>query len=204
MSNNEFIAYFLNERKLQYDDQLVQELVLNWFKLAIQWIEQRVDFLYMYAYTEFTLPQGEFSINLPPMTKRIIHVIDKERKLKLVESPFDIEEAIVCEPAVPTRIRATDLKLYFNRKAKEDIDYVMSYYKYTYENQQFMEPSSTHPLIQNYPKLVFYTMAFYMDDYYRDERQARIDLAMAEDMLKRARSSERSKTGATGQLSIKL
>lgn len=204
MSNNEFITYFLNERKLQYDDLLVQELVLKWFKLAVQWIEQKVDFLYMYAYKEFALPQGEFSIDLPPLTKRIIHVIDKKRKLKLVEGSFDIEEAIVCGPAIPTRIRATDLKLYFNRKAKEDIDYVMSYYRYTYEDQQFMEPTSTHPLIQNYPKLVFYVMAFYVDDYYRDEKQARFDLAMAEELLKKARSNERSKTGAIGQLSIRL
>jgi hypothetical protein len=82
MTNQEFIDFVIRDKKVPYDDTLLTQ-IWNYFKIAIQDLETRIDFEYNHKITLFTVLKNNFYINIPENVKYIKSVYDKTNKQEL-------------------------------------------------------------------------------------------------------------------------
>jgi hypothetical protein len=82
MTNQEFIDFVIRDKKVPYDDTLLTQ-IWDYFKIAIQDLETRIDFAYNHKTTLFTVLKNNYYITIPENVKYIKTVYDKTQKQEL-------------------------------------------------------------------------------------------------------------------------
>jgi len=80
MTNQEFIEFVIRDKKVPYDDTLLAQ-IWNYFKIAIQDLETRIDFTYNRKTTILTALKGNNFIVIPDNVKYIVSVYDKNENM---------------------------------------------------------------------------------------------------------------------------
>ena len=205
-NNREFIEFVLDHKKVQYDPSFFDGLAKQYFILTIQEVEQAVDLTYMRSTAEFTLGQGQYIYQFPQSVhiKNIKHLVDKKRRVKLFPFVFDIETALTFPEGVPSTFWFDEGIIYFDRKAVEDIEYIVTYYKYTYNDPNLTSLEALHPLVKNYFNLILYRYLAYIDHFYHDSQSMALNLQLFSTELTKTKRNEFTKSGRYGNIYFKL
>jgi len=70
MTNQEFIDFVIRDKKVPYDDTMLIQ-IWNYFKIAIQDLETRIDFAYNHKTTLFSVLKDNHFIAIPDNVKSI-------------------------------------------------------------------------------------------------------------------------------------
>jgi len=195
MTNQEFIEFVIRDKKVPYDDTLLAQ-IWQYFKIAIQDLETRIDFTYNHKTTILTALKGNNFIDIPDNVKYINSVYDKKRKYELygdgdVKS-FYLMFDITTEGHPDTYFYdAVDKKLYFSSPLADNKDYIIDYYVYTYDDNTLISPTATHPLLQENFELLNLTMAMLIERFYSADFNLEAKLKEYLEANERARQERR-------------
>lgn len=170
MTNQEFIDFVIRDKKVSYDDALLSQ-IWQYFKVAVQDLETRIDFAYNHRTVLFSVLTGNHFINFYENVKYIKSVYDKTRKFELygdkdTKSFFLLFDATVS--GVPERYYydANDRRLYFSCSLSDNTEYVVDYYVYSYDNDILFAPDNTHPILKENLELLNTAMGVLIERYY--------------------------------------
>jgi hypothetical protein len=201
MTNQEFIDFVVREKKVPYDDALLSQ-IWNYFKIAVQDLETRIDFAYNYRTSLFSVLKNNYFIIFPENVKYIKSVFDKTRKVELYGDKdtkaffllFDAESK-----GYPQRYYydAVDKRLYFSCSLVDNNEYVVDYYTYTYDNDTLFAPNSTHPLLNENFELLNLTMGMLIERFYSADINLEAKLKEYFEINERARQEKRKYSKTT-------
>jgi hypothetical protein len=172
MTNNEFVSLVIEDRKVPYNDQLLN-LVYSYFKLVIEDLEKKNNFNYMRRSALFTLLKDNYTIDFIEDIKVFNEVVDKQRKMKLTG-----DEDTKMMFAYSTDIRGIPSRflyipntssiggtLYFDCPVIENTDYIVDYYVYTYRSN-LVDPDQSHPLLFENKTLLLHSLSYWIERYF--------------------------------------
>lgn len=169
MTNQDFIELVVRDKKVPYDNNLLTGLLYQYFKNAIEFLEKQIDFDYAERTSLFTVLKDNYSI---PFTtekvKKIYTLFDKTHGFELYG---DYDTTIFYrmfedKPAIPKRYVVSNNTIYFSTPLKENTEYVIRYFVFTYNNPVYVDLDKTHPLIEINPQLLISTLGLFIDRYY--------------------------------------
>jgi hypothetical protein len=195
MTNQDFINFVIRDKKVPYDDTLLSQL-WDYFKIAIQDLETRIDFAYAHRTTLFTVLKDNYYINIPDNVKYIKSVFDKTRKQELYGDKDTKAFFLMFDTNFkdyPTRYYydAIDRKLYFSCSLVDNCDFIVDYYVFTYDNQALTDPNITHPLLKENFELLNLTMGLLIERYYSADFNIEAKLKEYMEANERARQERR-------------
>jgi len=195
MTNQEFIEFVIRDKKVPYDDTLLAQ-IWNYFKIAIQDLETRIDFTYNRKTTILTALKGNNFIVIPDNVKYIVSVYDKKRKYELygdrdIKSFYLLFDTSTTGNPDTYFFDAVDKKLYFSRTLADNNDYIIDYYVYTYNDTTLTSPTATHPLLNENFGLLNLTMAMLIERFYSADFNLEAKLKEYLEANERARQERR-------------
>jgi hypothetical protein len=195
MTNQEFIDFVIRDKKVPYDDTLLTQ-IWNYFKIAIQDLETRIDFAYNHKTTLFTVLKDNYFILIPDNVKYIKTVYDKTQKQELygdkdTKAFFLMFDATA--KGYPNRYYydATDKKLYFSCSLIDNNDYIIDYYVYTYSDDTLTSPTASHPLLTENFELLNLTIGLLIERFYSADLNIEAKLKEYMEVNERARQERR-------------
>jgi hypothetical protein len=201
MTNKEFIDFVIRDKKVNYDDALLSQ-IWNYFKIAIQDLETRIDFAYNHNTALFSVLKNNYFIQFYGNVKYIKSVYDKTRKTELFGDKdtkaffllFDAESK-----GFPQRYYydAVDKKLYFSCSLVDNNEYVVDYYVYTYDNDYLLSPDNTHPLLNENFELLNLAMGMLIERFYSADINLDAKLKEYLETNERARQEKRKYSKTT-------
>ena len=168
MTNQEFIEFVVRDKKVPYDNNLLTDLLYRYFLSAIETLEKSIDFNYMERSSIFTVLANQYEIKINEIIKKIATLIDKTHNFEL----YGDDDASVFyllfqdKPAIPNRFVVSNNTIRLTTPVKENTDYVIRYYIYTYKDNNYIGLDKTHPLIEENFQLLLTTLGSYIDRYY--------------------------------------
>ncbi|MBX0312748.1 MAG: hypothetical protein JHC31_13440 [Sulfurihydrogenibium sp.] len=201
MTNREFIDFVVREKKVPYDDALLSQ-IWNYFKIAVQDLETRIDFAYNYRTSLFSVLKNNYFIIFPENVKYIKSVFDKRRKVELYGDKDTKSFYLMFNAEVvgyPTRYfyDAVDKKLYFSCSLVDNSEYVVDYYVYTYDNDTLFTPDNTHPLLLENFELLNLTVGMLIERFYSADINLEAKLKEYFEINERARQEKRKYSKTT-------
>jgi hypothetical protein len=195
MTNQDFIDFVIRDKKVPYDDTLLSQ-IWNYFTIAIQDLETRIDFAYAHRTTLFTVLKDNYYIDITDNVKYIKSVFDKIRKTELYGDKDTKAFFLMFDASLksyPTRYYydAIDKRLYFSCSLVDNCDYIVDYYVYTYDNTTLTDPNATHPLLKENFELLNLTMGLLIERYYSADINLGAKLKEYMEVNERARQERR-------------
>jgi hypothetical protein len=195
MTNKEFIDFVIRDKKVPYDDTLLTQ-IWDYFKIAIQDLETRIDFAYNHKTTLFTVLKDNNFINITDNIKYIKSVFDKTRKKEIYGDKDTKAFFLMFNPDVkgyPERYYydAKDKKLYFSCSLVDNNDYIIDYYVYTYNDATLTSPTASHPLLNENFELLNLTMGLLIERFYSADLNIEAKLKEYFEVNERARQERR-------------
>ncbi len=195
MTNQEFIDFVIRDKKVPYDDTMLTQ-IWNYFKIAIQDLETRIDFAYNHKTTLFSVLKGNHFIAIPDNVKYIKTVFDKKHKQELVGDKDTKAFYLMFDTTAkgyPNRYYydATDKKLFFSCSLIDNNDYIIDYYVYTYNDNILTSPTATHPLLNENFELLNLTIGLLIERFYSADFNIEAKLKEYMEVNERARQERR-------------
>jgi hypothetical protein len=195
MTNQDFINFVVRDKKVPYDDTLLNQL-WTYFTIAIQDLETRIDFEYCRKTTLLTVLKDNNYINIPDNVKYIKTIYDKSNQQELFGDK-DTKSFFLMfnsnEKGYPNRyyFDSVDKKLYFSCSLINNNDYILDYFIYTYDNPTLTSPTATHPLLNENFELINLTMGLLIERYYSADLNLDAKLKEYFEVNERARQERR-------------
>jgi lipopolysaccharide export LptBFGC system permease protein LptF len=195
MTNQEFIDFVIRDKKVPYDDTLLTQ-IWNYFKIAIQDLETRIDFAYNHKTTLFTVLKDNYYISISDDIKYIKTIYDKTNQQELYGDK-DTKAFFLMfnsnEKGYPDRYYydAVDKRLYFSCSLINGNDYVIDYFIYTYNDTTLTSPTATHPLLNENFELLNLTMGLLIERFYSADFNLEAKLKEYLEVNERARQERR-------------
>ncbi len=167
MTNREFIEFVIRDKKVPYDNNLLSSILYQYFKSAIELLEKQIDFNYMEKTTLFTLLKDNYELPLPDNIKKVVSLYDKTHLFELYgdDDTSAFYKMFSDKPAVPRKFIVSNNKILFPTPLKENTDFVVRYYAFTY-NTDLVSLNNSHPLINENFQLLLSTLGLFIDRYY--------------------------------------
>lgn len=209
MTNQDFLNIILDDKKVQYDENLLNNVLYNYFMLSIQDVETDIDFNYMLSYAEFN--ETEYPILLGDFTsiKYVKSVIFNDIELVRV----DVDEIFRGKPGYPSAFSTLHSSILNNNQNKLAIVFDKTpttpfiarvvFYRFTFNDTTLTDKTASHPLLSVAKDLLYFKLASYIDRYYNDLTNLQADLSMYERALQKARALQHHKSGRFEKLIVK-
>jgi hypothetical protein len=200
MTNEEFVRLVIEDRKVPYNEQLLN-LAFFYFRLVIEDLEKRNSFNYMRRSSLFTLLKDNYFVEFTEDIKQFNEVIDKQHRMKLLgDEDVRVMYAYATDiKGVPSRFlylpntNSIGGTLYFDCPAAENTDYITDYYVYTYRSN-LVQPTQSHPLLFENKALLLHAMSFWIERYFTADLNIEAQAKMLQEMLERGvQSAQRTK-----------
>ena len=189
MTNKEFIELVVRDKKVPYDNNLLNDILYQYFKSAIEFLEKQIDFDYMEEVLNFSLLPNTYEIPLNVKVKKIMTLYDKTHKFELT-GDYDASlfyKIFEDKPAIPRVFIYHNNKIKFPVKLKEATEYVIRLYKHTYNDSMFVGLDASHPLIEENSQLLMSTLGTLIDRYYSPVNQ---DFSLLPTLLNQEKNSQ--------------
>jgi hypothetical protein len=195
MTNQDFINFVIRDKKVPYDDTLLSQ-IWDYFKIAIQDLETRIDFAYAHRTTLFSVLKDNYFISIPDNVKYIKSVFNKTKKTELYGDKDTKAFFLMFDASLksyPNRYYydANDRRLYFSCSLIDNCDFIVDYYVFTYDNPTLIDPNTSHPLLKENFELLNLTMGLLIERYYSADINIETKLKEYMEANERARQERR-------------
>lgn len=172
MTNQEFIEFVVRDKKVPYDNNLLSSVLHQYFKSSVELLEKQIDFNYMERTTLFTLLKDSYEVPLTDNVKKVVSLYDKTHMFELYgdDDVSVFYKLFSDKPAIPKKFVVSNNKILFPTPLKENTDFVIRYYAFTY-NTELTNLNNSHPLINENFQLLLSTLGVLIDRYYSPTSQ---------------------------------
>jgi hypothetical protein len=207
MNNQDFIDFVIGDKKLPYDANLLN-LLWNYFTIAIQTLETRIDFDYMNKAVMLTVLANNNTVNITDNVKYIKSVYNTTTNSEVYGAPTTKDFYLLLANST---LSTTNPNTLFTLTAEQGLSYyydnatntlnfsmplpqattfVVDYYFYTYNDPNYISQTASHPILTQNFELLNTTMSVLIERYYTPNIQIDAQLQQYFETMERARQEQ--------------